>query len=60
MVDILLDLFQNKQEVKMEKTLKEFMAEEKSISRWTILVAGIAGGFCGAIGAVGFMLTALT
>jgi len=33
----------------MEKTLKDFLAERKIISRWIILVAGLLGAFFGAL-----------
>ena len=34
----------------------EFMAEEKTINRWVILKAGVAGAFLGAIGTYAFMM----
>ena len=43
----------------MNKTLKEYMTEEKAINRWMVLAIGLAGAFCGALGAVGFMIVAL-
>ena len=33
----------------MEKSLKEFLAEKKLISRWFILVAALVGAFAGAV-----------
>jgi len=33
----------------MEKSLREFLAEKRLISRWFILVAAMIGAFAGAI-----------
>jgi len=35
---------------------KEFMAEERTINRWSVLKIGIFGAFCGALGATCFVV----
>lgn len=40
----------------MGKTLAEYMAEEKPINRWFILIVGLIGAFCGAVLAILFAL----
>lgn len=40
----------------MSKTLGEYMAEEKPINRWFMLIVGLVGAFCGAVLAILFAL----
>jgi len=40
--------------------LKEYMAEERPISRWMIMTAAIIGMFCGAVLTTVFLLGAVT
>ena len=39
--------------------LNEFMSETKVVDRWFVLKVALVGAFCGALLAVGFMITSL-
>ena len=41
----------------VKKSFKEFMNEQKIVNRWFVLVIALFGAFCGALLAVGFMVT---
>lgn len=41
------------------KNFKEFMNEERTISRWTVLKIGLTGAFCGALLATIWVITSI-
>ena len=50
---------QNEEFPKQKKKMnfKEFMAEQRIVNRWFVIIVALFGAFCGALLAVAFMVT---